>query len=111
MQQIASNNNNSLASKAGLPMSLIWGYAGILIFMRGDGMEAGWLRAYLTSRGMTIEQSATLYTAYGVTIAISAWFSGVLAEGYGPKKTMLAGLLLYLAGTVGFVGYGIPHLN
>jgi polyol permease family len=92
-------------------MSLLWGYVGILIFMMGDGMETGWLSPYLKAQGMTIEQNATLFTAYGITVAISAWFSGVLAEGFGPKKTMLAGLLLYLAGTTGFVGYGLAHLN
>jgi polyol permease family len=110
MQKIAANNN-SFADKTGIPMPLIWGYVGILIFMMGDGMETGWLSPYLKGRGMTIEQNATLFTAYGITVAISAWFSGVLAEGFGPKKTMLAGLLLYLAGTAGFVGYGLAELN
>ena len=105
------NNLTIAADKTGIPMSLLWGYVGILIFMMGDGMETGWLSPYLKAQGMTIEQNATLFTAYGITVAISAWFSGVLAEGYGPKKTMLAGLLLYLAGTTGFVGYGLVHLN
>ena len=104
-------NNKTLADKTGIPMSLLWGYVGILIFMMGDGMETGWLSPYLKAQGMTIEQNATLFTAYGITVAVSAWFSGVLAEGFGPKKTMLAGLLLYLAGTTGFVGYGMAHLN
>jgi len=104
-------NNKTFADKTGIPMSLLWGYVGILIFMMGDGMETGWLSPYLKAQGMTIEQNATLFTAYGITVAISAWFSGVLAEGFGPKKTMLAGLLLYLAGTTGFVGYGLAHLN
>jgi polyol permease family len=109
MQKIAATN--SFTDKSGIPMSLIWGYVGILIFMMGDGMETGWLSPYLTERGMSIEQNAALFTAYGITIAVSAWFSGVLAEGYGPKKTMLAGLLLYLIGTVGFVGYGLQGLD
>jgi polyol permease family len=110
MQTIASRQP-SLVNRAGIPPSLIWGYAGILIFMMGDGMETGWLSPYLKSRGMSVELNASLFTAYGVTVAIAAWFSGVLAEGYGPKKTMLAGLLLYLAGTTGFVAYGMPQLN
>jgi polyol permease family len=110
MQKIASNGN-SYADKTGIPMSLFWGYVGILIFMMGDGMEQGWLSPYLIGRGMTIEKSASLFTVYGITIAVSSWFSGVLAEGYGPKKTMLAGLILYLLGTVGFVGYGMPNLD
>jgi polyol permease family len=111
---MSTNNHStqtSLLSKAGIPPQLLWGYAGIMIFMMGDGIEQGWLSPYLVSRGMTVQQSASLFTAYGVTIAISAWFSGVLAEGYGIKRTMLAGLLLYIAGTIGFVGYGMPELR
>ncbi|OQP66265.1 alpha-ketoglutarate permease [Niastella vici] len=104
-------NKNSLADKTGIPMSLLWGYIGILIFMMGDGMETGWLSPYLNGRGLSVSANATLFTAYGITVAVSAWFSGVLAEGFGPRKTMLAGLLLYLAGTCGFVGMGLPQLN
>src|SRR5690606_32797067 len=52
-----------------------------------------------------------LFTVYGITIAISSWFSGVLAESYGPRKAMLAGLLLYIIGTIGFVGKGMAQLD
>ena len=107
--QIKTENN--FLDKAGIPKHLAWGYLGILIFMMGDGVEQGWLSPYLIGRGMTIQQSASLFTVYGVTIAISSWFSGVLAEGYGPKRTMLMGIILYILGTVGFVGYGMPELN
>lgn len=107
----AINQSESLLDKAGMPKSLAWGYLGILIFMMGDGVEQGWLSPYLLERGMTIQQSASLFTAYGITIAISSWFSGVLAEGFGPAKTMLMGVLLYILGTVGFVGYGMPDLD
>lgn len=97
--------------KAGIPRSLAWGYLGILIFMMGDGMEVGWLSPYLLERGMTIQQSASLFTVYGITIAVSSWFSGVLAETLGVKKAMTLGLLLYLLGTIGFVGLGIAQLD
>lgn len=107
----ALKNGGSLLDRVGLPASLAWGYLGILIFMMGDGVEQGWLSPYLLERGMTIQQSASLFTAYGITIAISSWFSGVLAEGFGPKKTMLMGVFLYILGTVGFVGYGMPELD
>jgi polyol permease family len=60
---------------------------------------------------MSIQQSASLFTVYGITIAISAWFSGVLAEAYGVRRTMFTGLALYLLGTCGFVGLGIPDLH
>lgn len=106
-----STNNETLFDKAGIPRQLLWGYIGIMIFMMGDGIEQGWLSPYLVDHGMTVQQSATLFTVYGITIAISAWFSGVLAEGYGIKRTMFMGLVLYILGTVGFVGYGMPELN
>ena len=105
------NSSRSLLGRAGIPGHLGWGYLGILIFMMGDGVEQGWLSPYLLERGMTIQQSASLFTVYGITIAISSWFSGVLAEGFGPKKTMLMGVILYILGTVGFVGYGMPNLD
>lgn len=104
-------SNATFFEKAGLPRQLLFGYIGIMIFMMGDGIEQGWLSPYLVAHGMTVQQSASLFTAYGVTIAISAWFSGVLAEGYGVKRTMFTGLILYILGTIGFVGYGMPELN
>jgi len=97
--------------KMGIPKQLAWGYLGIMIFMMGDGVEQGWLSPYLIGRGMTMEQSANMFIVYGITIAISSWFSGVLTEGFGPKKTMLMGLLLYILGTVGFVGFALPDLD
>lgn len=106
-----TNPGNSLLDKAGIPKHLAWGYLGILIFMMGDGVETGWLGPYLKGRGIDGEQIALLFTAYGVTIAISSWFSGVLAEGFGPKRTMAMGILLYIIGTVGFVGFGMDDLN
>lgn len=104
-------NTGSVFDKLGLPKNLAWGYLGILIFMMGDGVEQGWLSPYLIERGMSMQQSAWLFTAYGITIAISSWFSGVLAEGFGPKITMFMGLILYILGTIGFVGYGLPDLE
>ena len=106
-----SEKTSVFSVKLGIPRPLAWGYLGILLFMMGDGMEQGWLSPYLIERGMSMQQSATLFTVYGITIALSSWFSGVLAEGFGVKKTMLLGLILYLIGTVGFIGYALPGLH
>ena len=103
--------NDAITNKIGIPPSLLSGYLGIMLFMMGDGMEQGWLSPYLVERGMSIQQNATLFTAYGVTIAIASWFSGVMAESFTPKKTMLIGLLIYLAGTAGFIGIGMDSLD
>jgi polyol permease family len=103
--------HGKIFDRIGIPGQLVWGYLGILIFMMGDGVEQGWLSPYLIGRGLAIEQSAMLFTVYGVTIAIASWFSGVLTDSYGPRKTMFAGILLYIAGTAGFVGLGLPRAN
>lgn len=103
--------NDASTSKIGIPSSFLFGYLGILIFMMGDGMEQGWLSPYLIDRGMSMQQTATLFTAYGIAVAVASWFSGVMAESFTPKKTMLTGLLIYLAGTVGFIGIGMQTLH
>ncbi len=105
------SSSNSLLDKVGIPKPIAWGYLGVLIFMMGDGLELAWLSPYLVDHGLSIQQSATLYTVYGITIAISSWFSGVLSEGFGIRKTMFLGFLLYILGSIGFVGYGVPHLH
>src|SRR5690625_4926312 len=103
--------SNSFFQRSGLPKELAWGYLGVIIFMMGDGVEQGWLSPYMIEHGMSMGQSASLFTVYGVTIAVSSWFSGVLTESYGPRRVMLSGLLLYILGTIGFVGYGMTHLH
>ncbi len=104
-------SQHKFMDRLGIPGHLKWGYLGILIFMMGDGVEQGWLSPYLIDHGMSIEKSASLFTVYGITIAISSWFSGVLAESYGPRKSMLMGILLYLIGTIGFVSLGMAKLD
>jgi polyol permease family len=106
-----AQTGTNILTKAGIPGGMGWGYLGVLVFMMADGIEIGWLSPYLIDRGMSIQQSATLFTVYGVAIAISSWFSGVLAESFGPRKTMLMGSGLYILGTIGFVGYGVPELD
>ncbi|NGP45741.1 MFS transporter [Bacillaceae bacterium SIJ1] len=104
------NQVNAL-DKVGIPSKLAWGYLGVLIFMMGDGLEIGWLSPWLIEQGFTVQHTSLLFSAYGVTIAISSWFSGVLVEALGTKKTMLAGLILYILGTSGFIAFGINSLS
>jgi len=102
----------TLIDRLGLPRGLGWGYLGVLIFMMGDGVEQGWLSPYLIhDRALTIEQSATLFSVYGLTVAISSFLSGILAEGLGVRKAMWTGFLLFVAGTFGFVGLGLKDLD
>src|SRR5699024_3112398 len=105
------NQNGTFLDRIGIPAHLAWGFFGVLIFMMGDGLELAWISPYLVDQGLSVQQAAGLTTAYGVTIAIAAWFSGVLTEAIGPRKTMLLGLILYLVGHILFVGLAIPTLN
>lgn len=102
---------DNFLDRIGLPSHLIWGYVGVLIFMIGDGLELAWLSPYLVEQGLTVKQTAFLTTMYGVAIAISAWFSGVLVESIGPRKTMTIGVVAYLIGQTLFVGLAIPNFN
>ncbi|MFD0714179.1 MFS transporter [Paenibacillus sp. GCM10027626] len=107
----AVTNAQSVSGKLGIPSSLKWGYLGVLFFMIGDGLEMGWLSPYLIDNGLTIQQSALLFTVYGIMLTISSWFSGVSVEMWGPKKTMTFGFLAFLAGTVMFLLFGIAENN
>ncbi|MGE8203884.1 MFS transporter [Heyndrickxia sp. NPDC080065] len=103
---------NNIFNKIGLPSNLIWGYLGVLIFMMGDGLEIAWLSPWLIDQGFTIQQNSLLFAVYGVTIALSSWFSGVLVEALGPKRTMTLGVIVYILGTSGFIGLGVAaNLN
>ena len=84
---------NSFLYKIGIPPNLAWGYLGVLIFMIGDGVEQGWISPYLVDNGFNVQQTATLLTVYGITVAIGAWFSGVLVEMVGPRKAMALSLI------------------
>lgn len=99
----------NLLMRIGFPSNLVWGYLGVLIFMMGDGLEIGWLSPWLLDNGFTLQQNSLLFTVYGITIALSSWFSGVLVEAFGPKKTMWMGVFVYILGTLGFVGLGISN--
>nr|WP_314423055.1 MFS transporter [uncultured Erwinia sp.] len=97
-----------MIARTGLSPRLMLGYAGVLIFMMGEGLEQGWLSPYLIEKGLTVQQSALLFSVYGFAAAIAAWFSGVLAEIYTAKRVMLAGLVLFMIGSVMFLTIGLP---
>lgn len=113
MEQIKTEKGpmNKVLYKIGLPSNLFWGFVGLLIFMGADGVENGWISPYLVNHGFSVGQVSSLLTVYGVSIAIAAWFSGVLFEIIGPRKTILLGLLLYVVGSVSFVYFGMMELN
>lgn len=97
-----------LIERSGLPKQLSWAFLGVLIFMMGDGIEQTWLSKYITECGFN---AAELFAVYGVTVGISSWLSGVIAETFGVKRTMLAGFILYVVGVLGFACIGIANMN
>ncbi|MGG1572208.1 MFS transporter [Fictibacillus sp. NRS-1165] len=100
-----------LLDRIGMDRKMALGYFGVLIFMMGDGLELGWLSSYLTDHGLTMQESALIFSVYGFAVAIAAWLSGVLAEVLGPRKAMIIGLLLFVAGSVVFLTFGITSMN
>ncbi|UNA35549.1 MFS transporter [Klebsiella variicola subsp. variicola] len=102
---------NTLTRLTGFSQKLITGYCGVLIFMIGEGLEQSWLSPYVIGKGLSVEESAILFSIYGLSAAISAWFSGVLVEIYSAKNVMGAGLVLFLIGSVLFLMFGLPSNN
>ncbi len=97
--------------KAGIYPELAVGYLGLLLFMIGDGVEAGFLSPMLRDMHFTASQVALVFTLYGVTAAIAAWLSGTLSDLYGPKKVMWAGLLIWVVCEIPFLLIGIAHAD
>ena len=87
------------------------GYLGLLLFMIGDGVEAGFLSPVLFDMHFTASQVALVFTLYGATAAIASWLSGTLSDLFGPKKVMWAGLLIWVICEVPFLLVGIAHAN
>ncbi|MDU6450796.1 MAG: MFS transporter, partial [Enterobacter hormaechei] len=88
----------------GLPLSLVWGYIAIAVFMTGDGFELAFLSHYIKALGFTPAEASFAFTLYGLAAALSAWISGVVAEIITPQKTMLIGFVLWCVFHVLFLG-------
>src|SRR5664279_5533278 len=84
-----------LLERMGIFPPLAWGYVGLLLFMIGDGVESGYLSPFLLDRGISQPEVAAIFTVYGVTAAVAAWFSGALSDLWGPRRVMWAGLAIW----------------
>jgi polyol permease family len=103
--------SKSRFEKIGIPPPLAMGYLGLLLFMIGDGVEAGFLSPLLFDMHFKQSQVALVFTLYGATAALAAWLSGTLSDLFGPKKVMWAGLLIWIACEIPFLLIGIAHAN
>ena len=95
----------------GLPLSLVWGYIAIAVFMTGDGFELAFLSHYIKALGFTPAEASFAFTLYGLAAALSAWISGVVAEIITPQKTMLIGFVLWCVFHVLFLVFGLGQAN
>ncbi|EDJ1003737.1 cytochrome C biogenesis protein CcdA [Salmonella enterica] len=95
----------------GLPLNLIWGYIAIAIFMTGDGFELAFLSHYITELGFTPSQASLAFTFYGLSAALAAWVSGVVAELITPQKTMFIGFAMWTIFHILFLLFGLGRAN
>jgi predicted MFS family arabinose efflux permease len=87
---------DTLCARLGIPRSLFWGFAGLLIFMIGDGVELGYLAPYLGQKNIAESDIAVLFTVYGVTVAIGSWCAGALSNVWGPRRVMWLGAAIWV---------------
>jgi polyol permease family len=107
-----SEPSQSVLERIGIHPPLFWGYVGLLLFMIGDGVEAGYLSKYLVDRTISTEQNvALIFTVYGITVAIAAWLSGALSDLWGPRQVMAIGLAIWAVFEVGFLLLGVAPGN
>lgn len=101
-----------LLTKWGLPAPLFLGYVGLLLFMIGDGVEAGFIAPYMAENGAGTEIRASyVITVYGVAVMLASWLSGALSELWGPRRVMLAGLAIWLVFDVLFLAVAVSGEN
>jgi polyol permease family len=112
LQADTEANRRSFVEQIGIYPPLLWGYVGLLLFMIGDGVEAGYLSKYLVDRGIASETNvALIFTVYGITVAIAAWLSGALSDLWGPRQVMALGLAIWVVFEVAFLLLGIAPGN
>lgn len=102
---------SQLIARLGMYPPLTWGYLGLLAFMIGDGVESGYLSPFLTQHGFSQQGVALVFTVYGVTAAIAAWFSGALCDLWGPRRVMGLGLAIWTVFEVAFLLVGIARAD
>lgn len=95
----------------GMPKALFWGFVAIVIFMTGDGVEQAFLSKQIVEMGFTAGQSAMVFTVYGVTVAIGSWLAALFSDIWGPRRTMLVGVIIWIVFHVGFIILGTVPEN
>jgi hypothetical protein len=77
---------NRIIAKMGISQDLIWGYAGLIIFMLGATIETSWFSSYLISVGFQVKEVSLLFSFYGIFVAFFSWITSFLVSRYLIKK-------------------------
>lgn len=106
---VGGGENRSWLEKIGIYPPLAFGFLGVLLFMIGDGVEIGFLAPFLSDQGgFQPQRVAFVFTIYGFTAAIAAWFSGALSDIWGPKRVMMLGFGIWVVFEILFLAVAVP---
>lgn len=95
-------------ANVGIPVGFGWGYAGLLLFMIGDGVETSFLSRLFFDLGYSQSQVGAAFTVYGLTAAIGAYLAGAFSDLWGPRKVMAIGAAIWLVLHVGMLVIALP---
>lgn len=95
----------------GIPPSLLWGFVGILFFIIGATIEQSWFSKMLFNMGYNATIVSNIFVAYGIAVAISAWFAGAGAQIIGVRRLMIIGVFIYFIGSIPLITVGISNKN
>ena len=95
----------------GIPPSLLWGFVGILFFIIGATIEQSWFSKMLFNMGYNATIVSNIFVAYGIVVAISAWFAGAGAQIIGVRRLMIIGVFIYFIGSIPLITVGISNKN
>jgi polyol permease family/HAD superfamily hydrolase (TIGR01509 family) len=101
----------SILERLSVPPQLAWGYVGLLLFMIGDGIEAGYLAHFLNGIGVSHGKIALMFTLYGLSAALAARISGALADTVGARVVMWFGVSIWAFFEVIFLVFGIAFFD
>ncbi|MGO2962361.1 MAG: RbtT/DalT/CsbX family MFS transporter [Carnobacterium maltaromaticum] len=89
-----------ITNRIGIPVSLFYGYIGLIFFMLGAGIETSWFSAFLVSSGYEIQLVSVIFSLYGLFVALFSWLTSFFVNIFSVRKVMIAGLIIYLVSSV-----------
>ncbi|MBV9820548.1 MAG: MFS transporter [Solirubrobacterales bacterium] len=112
MSSTRTTNEQPFLERIGVPMILIWGFAGVFLFMIGDGVESNYLAPYFKDHfGFSETGAANVILFYGVFVAIGSYLAGTLSSFFGPKRVMVVGAIFWGVFEALFLLVALPSKN